>query len=189
MSGKIILIVEGQNDGAIATQIIQCRYPNIETPKILRPTGRKPNISQLAEDIERLIRSALAMRKRNDCIAVLHDADRLSNPHNRSEYEKIERCCNANNIVHIEAVDEIESWLLADRGFCEWVETTASNWDNRRKPSDEVVRRLDHARKAKYRLENIPRIVAHLNGLNEGRSDSLSSALQHLENAPCIRQE
>lgn len=187
MSGRIILIVEGQNDGAIAKAIVKRKYPNANVD-VRKPTGNKPNISRLASQITQLIDVALASRKHGDCIAVLHDADRLTHPNDRRDYELIERQCAAHNITRIEAIDEIESWLLADHGFCQWVNTNAANWDNRRRPSVEVARRLNNAGKAKYRLENIPKIVEHLDGTGEILSPSMREALLHLENAPCIRE-
>ncbi|MBI1258992.1 MAG: hypothetical protein GC204_16100 [Chloroflexi bacterium] len=180
------MIVEGQNDGAIAKALIERKYPNAKV-EIRKPTGNKPNLSRLAEQISELVDAAMKSRQNQDCIAVLHDADRLTRPHDRQDYEKIERYCTEKHITHIEAQDEIESWLLADHGFCQWVGTNAENWDNQRKPSEEVARRLNNSRKAKYRLENIPQIVKHLDGSNKGNSESLNNALRHLENAPCIR--
>ncbi len=187
MSGKIILIVEGQNDGAVAKAIIERKYPNAKVD-VRKPTGNKPSLSRLAAQIAELIEAAIATRKHGDCIAVLHDADRLTRPYDRQDYEAIERYCTEKNVIRVEARDEIESWLLADQGFCLWVGANAENWDNQRKPSEEVARRLKNAGKAAYRLENVPQIVRHLDGTGDQRSPSMQDALHHLENAPCIRE-
>lgn len=107
MSGRIILIVEGQNDGAIATRIIMCKYPHIKPPRIIRPTGNNPNLSHLAEQIYELISTAIQIREQGGCIAVVHDKDLLTRPHNRADYERIEQACTEKHITRIEAHDEL----------------------------------------------------------------------------------
>ncbi|MCX6049786.1 MAG: hypothetical protein NT075_32195 [Chloroflexi bacterium] len=92
MAGTIWLIVEGQNDGDIAKAILKCKYPQVRISP-LYPTGQNPNLSRLAVQIEKLIQQALGNRKPGDCIAVLHDADQLTRPFDRADYQRIRQVC------------------------------------------------------------------------------------------------
>jgi hypothetical protein len=186
MAGTIWLIVEGQNDGDIVKAILKCQYPQARVSP-LYPTSQAPNLSRLAAQIKKLIQQAIANRKPGDCIAVLHDADQLTRPTDRSDYERIEQVCKqySQDVRLILAKDEIESWLLGDTGFCQWLQIKAQNCDELKQPSLQLASLLDRAEKPKYRLNNLSKLLRYLNG--NSYSPSLQAALRYLENAPCIK--
>jgi hypothetical protein len=194
MSGTIWLIAESRNDGEIARTIIRRKYPHVRVAVTMAP-GKNPNISRLAQHIEGLIKQAMKRRKRGDCIAVLHDADlqTRSNEEDRKDYDRIREVCESEeyrrHVVLVIAHDEIEAWLLADFGLCQWLNTRPRNWDEQRQPSETLKSLLDKANKPKYREENLPGILTHLDGTADQHSPSLQAALRHLDDAPCVRQE
>jgi hypothetical protein len=187
VSGTIWLIVEGRTDGEIVRSLLRRRYPKLRVVPI-KPTGSKPNLSRLAEQIEELIKSALAERDSRDCVAVLHDADIQVQP-DRASYERIQKICeqHAPHVKLVIAHDEIEAWLLADSGLCEWLSQTPRNCDGERQPSLILRSWLDKAGKPRYREENLPRILNNTQGDGDKFSPSMREAIEHLKNAPCIR--
>jgi hypothetical protein len=168
--------------------ILKRRYPRVRVQS-LRPTGKKPNLSRLAQQIERLIQQALVNREASDCIAVLHDLDQFTRPNlkDRADYDHIKAVCSRyrKDVVLVVAWDEIEAWLLADPGLCAWLGIKPSNWDEARKPSEDIANFLDKAGKPKYREGNLSRILAQLDGTGDQFSPSLKAALAHLDDAPC----
>lgn len=189
MSGTLWLIVEGVMDGAIVREIVKRRYPQVRV-SVSEPVGGQPGVSRLAQQIETLIQQALKRKRKGDCIAVLHDEDMLVRPHDRGDYQRIETVCTkyAADVVRVPAKDAIESWLLADEGFCKWLNVKPRNHDNKRKPKDTLISLLDKAGKAKYREENAAVLFRHLDGTGDKLSKSLDDALKHLIDAPCTRQ-
>lgn len=188
MAGTIWFIVEGQFEDEIIRAILKNRYPQVHT-RFLRPTGATPNLSRLAKQIENLIQTALKARQHGDCIAVLHDADLQTRPHAREDYEQIKKICQqyTQHVKYIVASDEIEAWLLADNGLCNWLGRKAANVDNMRKPSEVLAKALDKAGKPKYRKDNLRKIVTQMDASGDTYSPSLREALKHLENAPCVQ--
>jgi len=186
MASTIWLIIEGQNDGDIVRAILKCKYPQVRVSPLF-PTGQAPNLSRLAAQIDKLIQQALVNRKPGDCIAVLHDADHLSRPTGRDDYKRIKNVCEQHRQdVHLVlAKDEIESWLLADTGFCQWLKIEAKNWDEIKQPSLRLASLLDKTGKPRYRLNNLSKLLSYLDG--NSHSPSLQVALGYLENAPCIK--
>lgn len=186
MSRTIYIIVEGRTDGEIVKSLLRRRYPKLRVVPI-KPTGSKPNLSRLAEQIEELIKSALAERDNRDCVAVLHDADIHVQP-DRSAYEHIQKICEQHtpHVKLVIAYDEIEAWLLADSGLCGWLGQTPRNYDSERQPSLILRSWLDKAGKPKYREENLPRILKNMEGDGDKFSPSMREALGHLQDAPCI---
>jgi hypothetical protein len=187
VSGTVYIIVEGRTDGEIVKAILQQRYPKLRVETI-KPTGNKPNLSRLATQLEELIKTALAKCSDHDCIAVLHDADKHVQP-DRADYEHIQEICKqyASQIKLVVAHDEIEAWLLADSGLCQWLNQTPRGYDGERQPSLILHHWLDKAKKPRYREENLPRILKNLEGDGDKHSPSMREALKHLENAPCTR--
>lgn len=187
MSGTLYIIVEGRTDGEIVASLLARRYPKLRVVPI-KPIGSKPNLSRLVEQIEELIKTALAKRGKRDCVAVLHDADTQVQP-DRAAYERIQKICeqHALYVKLVVAYDEIEAWLLADSGLCKWLGQTPRNYDGERQPSLILRSWLDKAGKPKYREENLPRILNNLEADGYKFSPSMQAALKHLEDAPCIR--
>lgn len=186
MSGTIWLIVEGQNDADIVKAILRKKYPNVRVSPLYPPGN--PSLAQLAKHIEKLIRQAISNRKRGDCIAVLHDKDSLSDTE-QNHHSQIEKICQqyGKAVKHILAADEIESWLLADSGLCAWLsKIKPDNWDNRKKPSEELASRLKRSG-VEYRIQNLSKILRYVDGSGDQHSPSLREALAHLHNAPCTK--
>lgn len=186
MSGTIWLIVEGQNDTEIVKAIIRHHYPHVRV-KALFPLERNRNLSKLAVQIERLIKQALDNRESGDCIAVIHDADLQSNPHNRADYERIQQVCERykKDVRLVIAKDEIEAWLLADAGLFTWLKIPVRNCDEMRQPSLALAGHLDKAGKPTYRLENLSKIFRYLNGVTS--CPTLRRELEYLAGTPCVR--
>lgn len=184
MSGTIHLIVEDKTDGDVVRAILKAKQINVKI-RHLNPT-KQGGISQLAKEIEQLIENAIALKKKRDCIVVLHDAD-LQTQDNRNDYEKIKSICNNKKyVVHIQAVDEIESWMLADEGLCKWLEIKPKNWDKQRKPSDNLKSLVNKKTKRGYSGANRAKVLEKLDGTGDKYSPSMRAAINHLENAPCI---
>ena len=77
--------------------------------------------------------------------------------------------------------------MLSDTGLCEWLEIQLRNWDEQRKPSDELRRMLQDKKKMKYQGADRAKVIAKLNGDGDKFSPSMREALEHLKDAPCIR--
>jgi hypothetical protein len=125
------VIAESEKDVLILRTIIAKRYPSVT----LRRVGQLAvgGIGRMAKDLKTNIEQALKTCKAGDCIAVIHDLDKLSRPDGRSDYEKVARICAeyAEHVILIQAHDEIESWLLADSGICKWLGQNPQNYDLR----------------------------------------------------------
>jgi hypothetical protein len=150
MASTIWLIPEGQNEPEIVAAILRKKYPQVRV-RPLYPPGKKDthSLSRLAKHIELLIEQALENRQRGDCIAVLHDADLLSRPGGRADYDHIRQVCRryADEVRLVLAKDEIESWLLADAGFCKWLGTAPKNCDSEIRPSKRLEYLLNNNRR------------------------------------------
>lgn len=185
MSGTIWLIVEDENDGSVVQIILKKRGIPVAV-KILKPSGGTGGISRLAKQLRLLIETAKKQKKATDCIAVLHDYDIHSQQQNRQPYQQIEQICKAEMVKHVVAHDELESWMLSDSGLCEWLEIQTRNWDEQRKPSDELRRMLQDKKKMKYQGADREKVFAKLNGDGDKFSPSMRDALEHLKNATCV---
>lgn len=183
MSGTIWLITEDESD-ADAVQALLVAHGIQVRIHALTLTGGKGGISRLTAQLERLIKTAMAQKGKNDCIAVLHDADEYKQP-DRSKYEAIADICGRYTVKHIVAHDELEAWLLADAGISQWLGIPHKNWDTQKEPSAELNRLLKRAKGMKYQGRSRQAVLRHLMG--ENHSTSLKKALQHLDNAPCTR--
>lgn len=183
MSGTIWLITEDESDAQAVQALLNAHGFQIRI-HALTLTGGKGGISRLTAQLERLIKTAMAQKGKNDCIAVLHDADLYKEP-DRSKYDAIESICRQYTVKHIVAHDELEAWLLADVGVSQWLGIPHKNWDTQKEPSAELNWLLKRAKGMKYRGRSRQAVLRHLMG--ENHSPSLKNALHHLDNAPCVR--
>jgi len=191
MSGTIWLIVEDKTDGDIVRVILEKRGIKVKSPKVLKPDGARGGISRLAKQLEKLIKTIRdnpQFNSKRDCIAVLHDWDENTQQSNRKHYKDIERICTKFKVKLIIARDEIESWILADSGVCEWLDLPLDNRDTVRKPSDELSRLMQKKYRMKYQGADRAKVLEELVGDADRHSPSMREALQHLDNAPCVKK-
>jgi hypothetical protein len=186
MSGIIHLISEDRTDALVVQAILNKKRYKVRVK--MHPTSRG-GISRLAQELEALIKECIDQRTRNDCIAVLHDADKhtLSN---HPDHDSIKRICQrySTHVVEIVAHDELESWILADSGLYKWLRRgTPGNWDERRKPSESLEGLLKNNHKSPYRGRGREEVLSHLAGDGDKCSPSMEKAVKHLENAPCVK--
>ena len=107
MSGTIWLITEDEYDYKVVQQILLKK--KIKMGLKWRPmSGGSGGISRMADQLERIIKSLVHEKGKQDCIAVLHDADTHRQP-NRETYNEIRRICKQYKVAHITADDEMES--------------------------------------------------------------------------------
>jgi len=186
LSGTIYLIVEDQNDAKIVQTLINARGLSVRV-RSLTPTGNMGGITRLVKDLDKLIQQAKSQKAANDCIAVLHDWDIHKQP-DRTHYDRItETCSRYDDVVQVIARDEIEAWLLADAGVCNWLGLKPQNRDNARKPKVELNHLLKKAGKKSFEGRGIAEVLKHVNGTGVDHSPSMENALTHLENAPCVK--
>lgn len=189
MGGTIWLIVEDDTDAEVVKAILSAKGVAVSVNH-RTPSSKTPGISQLAKEIDKLINDVISAKHSNDCIAVLHDADEQSEPERRL-YEKIRVVCERfrKHVVHVIATDEIEAWLLADEGLCQWLGIKARNCDMQRRPSDELKRLVQQKKQPlKYQGPGRDKVLAHLDGSGDKYSPSMREALEHLQDAPCVKQ-
>jgi hypothetical protein len=187
LSGKIWLIVEDKTDEYVVREILKKRGVIVKLKVSHPPHG---GISRLAAVVENLIKTARKDRQfssKRDCIAVLHDWDEYRQQSNRKHYKDIERICTKYKVKLIIARDEIESWILADSSICQWLGLQPRNWDAVRKPKAELNRLLQKKYRMKYQASDRAEVLKKLAGDADKHSPSMREALQHLDNAPCVR--
>ncbi len=189
MSGGIHLIVEDQTDAEVVRAMLKARKIRVQVHPLI-PTGASGGVSRLARQLEQLIQTALRKRQTGDCIAVLNDADEMSET-NRSSHNQIKATCRKypRDVVLIVASDEIEAWLLADEGLCRWLSENPRNAStNERKPSERLERAVKNKTGKKYSGRTRAQVLEKLDGTGERYNRSLQKALTHLHNAPCVRE-
>lgn len=188
MTRTLHLIVEAPMDGELVRAILKVHFPALQV-RVTRPTGNNPNLARLAQQIEQLIASARRIAANTDCIAVLHDADRQTRPHDRADYERIETACalHAGRVLHVQAVDEIEAWLLADSGVCQWLGEQPANRDQLRQPSDRLGSWMKSRHKLTYRKSDLRPVMRHLRADGHERSPSMRAMLDQLRQQPCTQ--
>jgi hypothetical protein len=135
---------------------------------------------------------ALKEETDNDCIVVLHDTDDSVQIY-REDYETIKRACErfTEQVTRLQAVQEIEAWLLADDGFCRWLGETPKASDHIPKPSA----RLDSLINKKFGKRlwtnlNKPKILEqHMDATGDkpGRSVSMRTAMELLGQLTCTQ--
>lgn len=139
MSSTVWLICEDESDYRIFRGIVDKRKIPV-TVKWLKSSG---GLNRLAAELDQLIRVAQSRKiersSSNDCIVVLHDADEQTQP-DRRVYKQIEAICKrySQDVIHMVARDELESWLLADEGISRWLQMKPQNWGGKKRPSDEL---------------------------------------------------
>src|SRR5262249_40911734 len=106
--------------------------------------GKATGISTLAKEIKGLIEVALRESKGRDCIIALYDTD-ISVQTNRRHYETIEQVCASyhDRVTRLEARQEIEAWLLADEGFCKWLDEKPKASDHIPQPSRKLQKMVN----------------------------------------------
>lgn len=185
MSGTIHLIVENKTDADVVRAILKAKQIDVRVRYLEPPNAG--GISRLAKELEALIKTAKAKRKSNDCIAVLHDADSLSET-NRQNHDKIAAIYEKykSDVVLIIARDELEAWLLADEGLCQWLGEKAKNCDGEKQPSLRLNRAVKKKTKRGYSGSNRDKVLEKLDGSGDKYSPSMEDAMKHLNNAPCV---
>lgn len=190
VTGRIILICEGMDDAEVVRSLLRAKGINVRVDARV-PVNR--GISALAKEIDRLVLSALADKRkdRRTCVAVLHDADELSASEAvRHSHRRIAEICSRyvrRGVKRIVANDAIEAWLLADSGVCGWLGIKPSNHDNIRQPKNRFESLLN-ARGAKVNATGRRQALEHLAGDGDVRSESMRMALDALHGAPCVVQ-
>jgi hypothetical protein len=183
MTGTIWLITEDESDYEVVVHILRAKGFRVRVER-LKLEGKSGGISRLAAQLELLIEAALERKGPHDCVVVLHDQDETEP--DRSHYDSIATACKGQPVYHLVAKDEIEAWLLADKGLADWLKIKYQNWDTKAKPSDELQRliRKSHP-KMHYRGAYRTQILAKMTG--ENKSLVLEKTIAYLENAPCTR--
>lgn len=189
MSGTIHLIVEDKTDAEVIRAILKAKSISVRINPLI-PTGGTGGISRLAAQLEALIRTALEKRQADDCIAVLHDADEQSQS-DRTLYDRIRTVCSSyrQEVALIVAKDEIEAWLLADESLCRWLGERPGNFDNQHKPSARLNQAVKNKTGKDYAARTRVQVLNELDGSGDKHSPSMSRAMTHLNNAPCIQQD
>lgn len=186
MSRIIYLTTEDRMDANVIRAFIRAKQLLFE---IKESELQVRGINQLAAQLGNIIKSFLKERRAGDCIAVLHDADALTQT-DRTRYDQIRQVCDRyrEDVFLVIARDELEAWLLADEGLCDWLGEKPGNKDEMKRPSD----RLKSLAKAKmnrdYGQRTQEQVLKHLNGTADKHSPSFQQALAHLNNAACTRK-
>lgn len=180
MNCTIYLIVEDLRDKEIVEAFLKARKLSFKIVT-LQPISNAKGISRLPEVLDRVIQS---VQKPGDCIAVLHDADELTQS-NRDLYNKIRDTCKRFGIAEVIARDEIEAWLLADEGIAKWLGIRHENYDEAKKPSDILAKKLRDAGKKPFSGSYREKVLEKVNG--NSKSPSMQAALQQLEVSPCYQ--
>lgn len=181
MGGKIYLITEDETDAKVIQQIIYKRGFDTKVVSL----GRTRGISRLLAQLPLLIATAKSAKTDQDCIAVLNDLD--SQQPDRKIYNEIARICREQRVAHIVAHDELEAWLLADSGVCQWLNIKPKNWDEQPKSKEALQNLTEKKQKRRFQERDRDQILAQLTGNGDKHSPSMSKAVKHLDNAPCTR--
>jgi hypothetical protein len=184
----IHLIAEDKTGEFVFKELMRKKNSNAH----VRAYGKAVGVSTLAQEIEALILIALHEKSGNDCIVVLHDTD-VSVQTYRKDYETINRVCEhfTEQVTRLQAVQEIEAWLLADDAFCHWLGETPKASDHIPKPSERLERLIN--KKFGRRLWtnlNKPKILEqHMDATGDqpGRSESMRIAMEVLGELSCTQ--
>lgn len=183
MTGTIWLITEDESDYEVVIHILRAKGFRIRV-EWLKLSGKSGGISRLVSQLELQLELALARKGQNDCVVVLHDQDNTQP--DRRHYQDIAAACKDQPVYHLVAKDEIEAWLLADKGLSDWLKIKHQNWDSETKPSKELERliRKQYPR-MHYRGADRAKVLAQITG--ESKSAVLEKAIAYLRTAPCTR--
>jgi hypothetical protein len=179
------VIAEDESDIIILRTILERRNIRVRVPTTYVLEGGSGGLSRLVQQAEDYIRLAKAEKEEGDCIVVLHDWDSQSEA-NRALYEAVERICQKHDVIELVAVDEIEAWLLADKGICDWLNIRHESRDALAKPSEAIdsfiKRRFNQKKRYQGRFKT--ELLVYLSG--ENISPSFKAALQKLTDAECL---
>ncbi len=184
----IHLIAEDKTGEFVFKELVRKKNINAH----VKAYGKAVGVSTLAQEIEELIAIVLREKSARDCIVVLHDTDDAVQTY-REDYETINNVCGrfSEHVTRLQAVQEIEAWLLADNDFCHWLGEQPKACDHIQKPSVRLESLIN--RKFGKRLWtnlNKPRILAeHMDasGDRPGRSQSMRLAMELLTQLPCTQ--
>lgn len=184
MSRPVIwLISEDETDAEVIRAILKVKQIDIQ----IKPLHPRPGgITRLAKQLETFIKAVQVQKGKQDCIAVLHDADENIEP-NRIPYNTIADVCKRYQVKQVVARDELEAWILADEGFCRWVGRKPQNCDGLMRPSDTLKSLVDKKLGKKYQAVDRQKVLAQLDGTGDKKSPSMREAVQFLQ--PCISLE
>lgn len=185
MTCTLWLIVEDECDGEAIKAILKAKRLDIEV-EVKPPAGGSGGISRLARSLNENIRTAKTKMESSDCIVVLHDWDIQKQQQNRKHYDEIEKICRREAVQLVIAHDELESWLLADEGFCKWLGIKPKQWDNEPKPSDILRSLLQKHKKLKYQGSDRKKIYNQLDGSGDKYSESMRDAYRRLMQWQCL---
>jgi hypothetical protein len=187
VSRTIYLIVEDETDAEVVRAILAKKNSSLRISH-LKPAGNSGGLSRLAEDLEKLIKTAIQKRKKGDCIAVLHDAD-LQTQQNRKAYDEIKKICQKYQqyVRLILAVDEIESWLLADEGLCAYLGEKPRNCDMETRPSDRLKTSVHRKTQKHYQGKTRSQVLSNVDGTGDKHSPSMQKAIAALIEADCLK--
>lgn len=181
MNKVLGLICEDKTDYDVFKVILSKRYPSLT---IVYRNTTQTGINRLVEELETLVRDLQKKYSHLSCIAVLHDADELSEP-NREKYERLKAKCEKLKAIELVAHDELEAWLLADSGVCQWLGLQARNVDNERKPKEMLIRALKN-KNLSYQGSNRQKVNEQIAGDGDERSPSMKKALVDLQKHNCL---
>jgi len=160
---------------------------------VVKLRGKAEGVSNLANEVEELIRLALAEKALKDCFVVLHDTDDSVQAY-RENYDKITLICDKykEHVTRLEATEEVEAWLLADEGLCNWLGIKAKASDSLKRPSDRL-KSLINARSGNWTWNKLhqPRILENMTATGDktGGSASMQIAMKRLAQLPCFQPE
>jgi hypothetical protein len=182
MSKVLGLICEDKTDYDVFKTILSKRYPQLTI--VYRKTTQT-GINRLVEELENLVRDLQKEYPHLSCIAVLHDADKLSEP-NREKYKRLKAKCEKLKAIELVARDELEAWLLADSGVCQWLDIPTRNYDTQRKPSEYIHSEMKRKKQMSYQGINRQKLIQQIAGDGDERSPSMKKALVDLQKHNCL---
>jgi hypothetical protein len=181
----IYLIAEDKTGEQVFRAIIQKRGVNAD----VRFRGKAEGVVPLAEELKELIDTVLHEKSGKDCIVVLHDTDDSVQTY-REHYKQIALICDQyqEHVTRLEAVQEIEAWLLADSGLCKWLNIKPKASDYLKRPSDRL-RSLIHERPGslKWNRNDQPKILQNISATGDEFSESMRIAMKILLQLPCAQ--
>ena len=186
MTGKIWLVVEDRNDGAIIKKILIQR--NIQSKVEVRQPS-SGGISRLAQELDGILQFIRKRMSRGDCVLVIHDHDELTRPLGRQDYDLIADICKQNPDIAVEVIarDELEAWLLADSGVCHWLGRKPEKADGLRRPSDKLHGLIQEKTKAEFGGRYRDQLVANIAGDGDAHSPSMREAFAELDGLDCVK--
>lgn len=185
-NNKIHLIAEDKTGEFVFKEII--RKKDIAVRVVAY--GKAVGVSTLAREIKGLLATILRKSSAQDCIIVLYDTD-ISVQTDREHYQKIAQICKSHGerVTRLEAVQEIESWLLADKGFCRWLDEHARASDHIPQPSKKLESLInDKFGRSMWTNLNKPKLLQqHMDASGDKLSESMHVSMEVIKKLPCIQ--